>query len=298
MNYKNFFSVIVIFHTLTITCFAQEIIKLYPDKTPNSRPSSTKESFFSGMYKNVTEPTLQIYLPDPEKATGMAVVICPGGGYSVVVYEGEGITTAKKFVKEGIAAFVLKYRLPNDSIMIDKKIGPLQDVQQAMKIVRENAIRWKVDTEKIGIMGFSAGGHLAATLATHFEKTLIENDKNTSLRPDFQILVYPVISMMDSLTHPDSRKNLLGENPSNETIIEYSNEMQIDKNTPPAYITHASDDKLVDVSNSIEYYLKLRKNNVDVEMHLFQKGDHGFIFRQKFWMQPLINWMKDSGWIK
>ena len=275
----------------------QETINLYPGAIPNSKKSTIKETESPGMFAKVTNPTLEIYLPEKSKATGTAVIICPGGGYSVIVYQGEGITTAKEFVKNGIAAFVLKYRLPDDSTMMDKKIGPLQDAQQAIKVVRENSTKWGISPNKIGIMGFSAGGHLASTEATHFKKSLIENGNNTSLRPDFQILVYPVISMQDSLTHADSRTKLLGENPSKEIITEFSNELQVDEETPPAYVTHAADDKLVDVDNSIGYFEKLRHHSVEVEMHIYPKGGHGFIFRHKGWMEPLFKWMKDSHWI-
>jgi acetyl esterase/lipase len=214
----------------------------------------------------------------------------------VVVYQGEGINTAKQFAKNGIAAFVLKYRLPDDSIMQDKTIGPLQDAQQAIKLVRENAAKWGIDVNKVGIAGFSAGGHLASTVATHFQKSFIENSNNTNLRPDFQIVVYPVISMQDSLTHSDSRKNLLGKNPSKELIDQYSNELQVSNNTPPAYITHAADDKTVDVDNSIFYFESLRHHNVDVEMHIYPRGGHGFIFRQPDWIDPLLLWMKKNKW--
>ena len=281
---------------LPIISNAQEIINLYPGKIPNSKASGIKESFVSGMYRGVTTPTLEIYLPEKEKASGAAVVICPGGGYSVVVYQGEGVSNAKEFAKNGIAAFVLKYRLPDDSTMIDKTIGPLQDAQQAIKIVRENAAKWAIDPGKIGIMGFSAGGHLASTEATHFKKPLIENSNNTSLRPDFQIVVYPVISMQDKLTHADSRTKLLGKNPSKETIDLYSNELQVDENTPPTYITHAADDKVVDVDNTINYFENLRHHKVSVEMHIYPSGGHGFVFRQKGWMEPLLKWMETSKW--
>jgi len=277
-----------------ISTQAQEIIKLYGDKIPNSKPSNRQEVFSGGMYRGVTEPTLEVYLPEKDKNTGTAVVICPGGGYSVVVYQGEGIGTAKELAKQGFAAFVLKYRLPDDSLQLDKKIAPLQDAQQAIKYVRENAATWGIDTSKIGIMGFSAGGHLASTLATHFSKSLIENSNNTNLRPNFQILVYPVISMCDSLTHKDSRTKLLGQNPSQEAIELFSGEKQVNKNTPPAYLTHAADDKLVDVDNSVLYFEKLRHNNVPVELHVYQKGGHGFIFRQPGWIEPLLRWMKES----
>jgi acetyl esterase/lipase len=276
----------------------QEIVELYPGLIPNSKKSGRKETFTSGMFRNVTKPTLEIYLPEKEKATGTAIIIIPGGSYGVVVYEAEGISTAKQLVKNGVAAFVLKYRLPDDSIMQNKTIGPLQDAQQAIKLVRENASKWGVDVNKVGIIGFSAGGHLASTAATHFQKPVIENVNNTNLRPDFQVLVYPVISMQDSLTHFDSRKNLLGKNPSKDLIDQYSNEMHVTGDTPPAYITHAADDKTVDVDNSIVYFENLRHHNVDAEMHIIPKGGHGFIFRQADWIEPLLLWMKKNNWIK
>ena len=247
---------------LSLSTSAQQIINLYKGPVPNSKESNAVENYKSGMYFNVTKPTIEFFQPDKDKFSGTAVIICPGGGYSVVVYDGEGVNTAKEFAKNGVAAFVLKYRLPTDSTMVDKKIGPLQDAQQAIKVVRENASEWGIDINKVGIMGFSAGGHLASTAATHFEKTVIENDNGTNLRPDFQILVYPVISMHESLTHMGSRNNLLGENPTQKMIDLFSNELQVNENTPPAYLTHAGDDTVVDVDNSINYYEKLRHNKV------------------------------------
>jgi acetyl esterase/lipase len=279
---------------------AQEIINLYPGSIPNSRvtkPGEAESLPPSGMFSRVTKPTLEVYLPEKERSSGAAVIICPGGGYKVIVYQGEGIATAKEFARNGVAAFVLKYRLPDDSTMVDKTIGPLQDVQQAIKLVREHAARWGVQRDKVGIMGFSAGGHLAATAATHFEKALVENSSNTPLRPDFQVLVYPVISMQDSLTHADSRSNLLGRQPSREIVDLFSNELQVTARTPPAYLTHAADDKLVDVDNAIAYFEKLRRQGVEVEMHIYPKGGHGFIFRQKGWMEPLLQWMKTNKWL-
>ena len=140
-------------------------------------------------------------------------------------------------------------------------------------------------------MGFSAGGHLASTEATHYEKAVIENRNNTNLRPDFLILVYPVISMQDNLTHPESRTNLLGKDPSQEIKDLYSNELQVTENTPPAYITHAADDKLVDVDNSIDFFEALRHHGVPVELHVYPRGGHGFVFGHKGWMDPLFDWI-------
>jgi len=277
------------------SAYAQQIIPLYDGVVPNARATSKKEINENGMYRDVVSPTLE-YIK-PEKPNGTAVIVIAGGGYGVIVYNGEGLSTAKALAEKGISAFVLKYRLPSDEIMVDKKIGALQDAQQAIKIVRENANKFGIDKNKIGIMGFSAGGHLASTAATHFEKSYIENPNNISLRPDFQILVYPVITMKDGLTHGGSRDNLIGKNPTAADIETFSNELQIKANTPPAYLTHAADDKLVDVDNSISYFENLRKSKVEVEMHIYPKGDHGFIFRHKGWMEPLFDWLTRNNWL-
>lgn len=273
------------------SAFSQEKINLYPNGVPNSKPSSVTETGAErGLYKGITNPTLE-YIK-PEKPNGTAIIVIAGGGYGVIVYNGEGLGTAKSLAEKGISAFVLKYRLPSDEIMPDKKIGPLQDVQQSIKYLRENADKYGIDKNKIGIMGFSAGGHLASTAATQFEKSYIENLQNTSLRPDFQILVYPVITMQDALTHGGSRDALIGKNPLQEDKDLFSNDLQVKANTPITWLTHAADDKVVDVDNSIQYFEQLRKNKVEVEMHIFPKGDHGFIFRQKGWMNPLFDWME------
>lgn len=289
-----------LFLLLPFAVKAQEVMNLYPGVIPNARQTAVTEDSLDrsgSLIRRVITPTLEIYLPEKEKSTGTAVIICPGGSYKVLVYQGEGIATAKEFAKKGVAAFVLRYRLPNDSFVVDRSVAPLQDAQQAIKTVRENASAWSIDPNKIGIIGFSAGGHLAATTATHFQKALIENKNNTSLRPDFLILVYPVISMQDSLTHPESRKNLLGAQPAKAMIDNFSDELQVTEQTPPAYITHAGDDKLVDVDNSINFYEALRHHHVAAEMHIYPKGGHGFIFRQKGWMIPLFEWMENSKWI-
>ena len=280
---------------------AQEVMPLYKTAVPNARQTTVKEDSADKagpLIRKVIMPTLEAYLPSKEKASGAAVIICAGGSYKVIVYQGEGIATAKEFANNGVAAFVLRYRLPDDSLEVDRSIAPLQDAQQAIKTVRENASKWGIDPNKIGIAGFSAGGHLASTAATHFNKAFIDNQSNTSLRPDFLIVVYPVISMQDSLTHMDSRKNLLGTGPSKTAIDNYSNELQVTAQTPPAYITHAGDDKLVTVDNSIAFYQALRHHNVPAEMHIYPSGGHGFIFRQKGWMLPLLDWMKRNGWVK
>jgi acetyl esterase/lipase len=293
---KYFLSVFMLSVSLQLT--AQQEIPLYTGEIPNSIPNTMKEvtvyrdNLFHG-YQKIAVPTLTVFLPPEEMATGTAVIICPGGGYMHESFRLEGTVIAEAFTQRGIAAFVLKYRLPSDSIMKDKSIGPLQDAQQAIRIVRQRAAEWKVDPGHIGIMGFSAGGHLASTAATHFEKAYIPNPEKINLRPDFLILVYPVISMGDSLTHMGSRTNLLGSNPSVEQIRLFSNDLQVTANTPPTWITHTGDDTAVPVENSIRFYQALIKNKVLAEMHLMPKGNHGFILKLQpgDWMGPLFDWV-------
>lgn len=288
--------------SITISSFAQKVINPYPGNIPNSinyelNEITEENNGRISVFKNVSKPTLTVYLPNNEIATGASVIICPGGGYGAECILSEGNLIAEAFVRRGIAAFVLKYRLPNDSIMIDKTIGPLQDAQQAIKVVRQHAVEWKLDSKKIGIMGFSAGGHLAATAGTHFDKSYIPNDEKINLRPDFMILIYPVISMTDELTHGGSRMNLLGKNPEINQKQLFSNELHVNANTPPTWLTHAGDDSVVPVDNSIRFYQELIRNKVPTEMHLYPKGNHGFVLKLpiKEWMQPLFNWMKNSG---
>jgi len=284
---------------------AQQIINLYPSEIPNSKPYPMKEITMQNNgqligYRNISTPSLNVYLPDEKTATGTAVIICPGGGYGMESYRLEGTNIAEAFVRQGIAAFILKYRLPSDSIMIDKAIGPLQDAQQAIKTVRMHATEWKLDTAKIGIMGFSAGGHLASTAGTHFDVSYIPNDEKISLRPNFMILIYPVISMTDELTHIGSRENLLGKTPDVAQITLFSNELHVNANTPPTWLTQTGDDKVVTVENSIRFYEELIRNKVPAEMHLYPKGNHGFVLSipTDEWMQPLFSWMKKSGFVR
>ena len=297
---KNF--ALLVFAFLTLNISAQQIIPLYSGTIPNSTGYKMKEirmennGQFIG-YRSISEPTLNVYLPDEKIATGAAVVICPGGGYGMESYRMEGTNIAETFQKNGVAAFILKYRLPSDSIMPDKSVGPLQDAQQAIKTVRERAAEWKINPAKIGIMGFSAGGHLASTAGTHFDKAYIPNPENTSLRPDFLVLVYPVISMQEGLTHGGSKANLLGKSPSEEQVKLFSNDLQVNANTPPTWITHTGDDTAVPVENSIRFYQQLIKNKVPAEMHLYPAGNHGFVLKLPCdqWMQPLFEWMGKSG---
>jgi acetyl esterase/lipase len=277
---------------------AQTIIPLY--KTiPNAKKSDVQElndtTSKRGKVSKVVLPTLTAFLPEKANANGTAVIICPGGGYSYLVINNEGSNVARDFAAHGIAAFVLKYRLPSDVIMINREIGPLQDAQQAIKTVRERAKEWNINPNKVGIMGFSAGGHLASTAATHYQKAVIENPLNTSLRPDFALLIYPVITFQDSILHKGSKKALIGENASPEKVKEYSNELQVTTDTPPAFLVACSDDKVVPVANSINYYTALQKHSVKAEIHIYQSGGHGFGMNNATtkdkWMDHLYNWM-------
>ena len=247
----------------------------------------------------VTTPNLSVYLPKKELVNRSAVIIFPGGGYSHLAMYKEGKKVAEWLNSLGITAFVLKYRLPSNLSMKDKTIGPLQDAQEAIRMVRRNAKEWDLDPTKIGVLGFSAGGHLASTLSTHCQDKVYDASE-ISARPDFSILIYPVISMEEGITHNGSKTNLLGENASKELIEKYSNEKQITSETPKAFLVHASDDKVVPVANSINYYLNLLKYNVPAEMHLYENGGHGFGLGTKGthidWPKACAKWLETNGY--
>lgn len=286
----------------TATAQKAQPINLYSNGVPNSKPAPKEyvETYKSNWVTMVTQPTLTPFLPAKGKANGAAIIIIPGGGYAGEAIDHEGYEVAQKFASAGITAFVLKYRLPDDRIMPNRAIGPLQDAQRAMQIVRERASEWKVNPHKIGIIGFSAGGHLASTLGTHYAQVEIENKANTSLRPDFMVLMYPVITM-DTLTHQGSKENLIGKTASKEQVDLYSNEKQVNVNTPPAFLVHAEDDTVVPVQNSIMFYEAMLKNKAKVEMHLYQAGGHGFGLNNKTtldqWFERCVNWMSANGWL-
>lgn len=300
MNIKHILTLVVTFCSLTV--FSQEkVILLYPNGVPNAKqvPVDYIEEFSKDQIRFVSEPTITAYLPAKDKATGTAVVICPGGGYGFLSITKEGTAIAKKFNENGIAAFVLKYRLPSDLIMLDKTIGPLQDGQRAIQLIRERSAEWNVDPAKIGVIGFSAGGHLASTIATHFDKFLVANPKNTSVRPDFALLLYPVITFGE-YAHRGSINKLLGLNPSQELLNLYSNEQQVTPTTPPVFLVHAQNDGLVPIQNSLLFYESLLKNKVKAEMHLYQAGGHGFGINNKSttdeWFERCLNFLKQNNY--
>lgn len=298
--------------SVTLICFAlftcaQTVMPLYPDSIPNSKPVPDEEKADTNasgriMISNISRPTLTVYQPPKEKANGAAVIVIPGGGYRVVAAVHEGSEVAKRFNEMGVTAFVLKYRLPSDVTMVNKEIGPLQDAQRAIQLVRDRAKEWGIDKNRVGIIGFSAGGHLASTAGTHFNHAYIHAGKKTNLRPDFMILVYPVISLADSICHMGSRDNLLGKDPSPEKKAAYSNELQVTKKTPPTYLVHAEDDSTVKVQNMLLFATALQKNKVPFDFYLYEKGGHGFGLVNKTsdvrWMDLVQEWMGKSGWLK
>lgn len=281
---------------------AQTVIPLYDGSIPNSKSVPDAENFHYEkdsilIVSKVSRPSLTIFLPPKEKKTGTAVIICPGGGYINLAMGYEGTDVAKRFNESGIAAFVLKYRMPDDATMFSKETGPLQDAQQALLVLRSRAHEWGIDPKRIGILGFSAGGHLASTAGTHFKKNYIPNPKHMSLRPDFMVLIYPVISFQDSMAHTGSEHNLLGLNPSPEKKAEYSNEMQVTAQTPPAFLVHARDDDAVPYSNSTVFAGALGKYHIQAEVVLFEKGGHGFGMTNhtstRIWMDLCIHWINN-----
>ena len=284
---------------------AQQTIPLYSGKIPNSKISANEEqntanALVDTVTRNVSIPTLTIFLPIKNLSKGSAIIICPGGGYGGLLTKREGSDVARAFTKLGVTAFVLKYRLPNDAIMEDKSIGPLQDALKALKMVRQNAVKWNIDASKIGIMGFSAGGHLASSAGTHFDTQIIENAENIDLRPSFMVLINPVISFSNEIGHIGSRNNLLGKSPSPEKITFFSNELHVNQSTPQTFLVHTADDTVVSPENSFRFYHALRKNKVNSELHIYSEGEHGFLKKPVFeeWFGRTVNWMKDRSFIE
>lgn len=290
--------------TLTFPLAAQDVFELYPeDSIPNSKPHSMQEAVNNpgsgrAFVLNVSKPTLTVFLPDASRANGTAVIICPGGGYHGLAIEHEGYEVAKKFNEWGVTAFVLKYRIPSDETMQDKTIGPLQDAQRAIQLVREKAKLWQINPKQVGIMGFSAGGHLAGSTTVHFDQAFIANPLKTSLRPDFSILVYPVISFTDEYAHRGSREALLGREPDPAKVKFFTLENQVSRKTPPVFLVHAKDDRTVRIDNSQKLAEALSKAKVKHDLYVYEKGGHGFGLKNPTsdveWMKYVYQWMFDQ----
>lgn len=275
---KTLVSMVLLVCSLSLSAQKPIVMELWPNGAPNTNGITTPEKQIDeSRVTDVTRPTLTVYRAP--KPNGMAIVACPGGGYARLATAHEGHDLASWFNAQGITYAVLKYRMPNTRHEV-----PLSDALQAIRLMKEHADEWNYT--KVGIMGASAGGHLASTAATHY---------TSDSRPDFQILFYPVVSMINP-THQGSKDNLLGKNPGQELLELYSNELQVTADTPPAFIMHSSDDGAVPVSNSVDYYTALVKNKVPVTMHLYPIGGHGWGFRDNFiykrqWTGELEKWL-------
>jgi acetyl esterase/lipase len=282
----------------------QYSLPLWTGEIPNSQKSGDVEVFRenNGLmgYALVQNPDIKVFLPTKRNATGQAVIICPGGGYQGLAYDLEGLDYAKYMNTIGVAGIVLKYRLPVSKSNVVPYKSPLMDVQRAIRIVRFNAVKWNINPDKIGVMGSSAGGHLASTVGTHFDygnPDAKDSIDKISCRPDFMILMYPVITFTQSTMHKGSRDNLLGKAPNPELDKEFSNELQVKKDTPPTFMVLADDDTGVPAENSILFYEALRKNKIPAEMHIYAQGGHGFGLgvnkpEIEFWPQACHQWLK------
>ena len=261
---------------------------LWPNGAPGAKGTEDKD-----------KPTLTFYLPPADKANGAAILVCPGGGYAGLAMDHEGVQICQWLNSVGMAGIILKYRLPANGYIHP---APLEDAKQAMRVIRSRAEELKIKADKIGVMGFSAGGHLASTLGTHFDYgDSREKDglRKISSRPDFMVLVYPVITLKD-FTHQGSKNNLLGPNPDPKLVDLLSNEEQVTPYTPQTFLIHTYEDTAVPVENSLNFYKALRENGVPAEMHLFQRGPHGFGMKKDDpvlakWPEMLADWLKVRG---
>ena len=296
---------IILLLLFTHQIMAQDtIVPLWPqDKVPNHIVSEEREIIVKGddlvRISKVQKPTIEVYLPAKANANGQALLIFPGGGYQILAYDWEGTDIAKFLNGKGIAGIVVKYRLPSSVSQKDKHLVPLIDAQRALRMVRSMAEELNIDPAKIGILGFSAGGHLAATLGTHFDEKVyeaIDEIDKESARPDFMALGYPVITFGE-MTHGGSKENLIGENPKPERVIHFSNEKQVSTDTPPTFLFHATDDKAVSVENSLLFYQALKDKGVSATMHIYPKGGHGFSLARnnmhlRTWTERLFEWLE------
>lgn len=277
---------------------ANPTIPLWPGKAPHAVGESDAD-----------KPTLTAYPAPKDKANGAAVVICPGGGYGALAMDHEGKQVAEFLNTLGVTAFVLKYRIATKDRPGPLLSAPLDDAQRAIRLVRAKAKDYGIDPKRVGIWGFSAGGHLASTAATHFNTGGLKNDddmEKESCRPDFAILAYPVVTMEDGVTHGGSKRNLLGDKPDAKLVELYSNEKQVTKDTPPVFLFHTSADTAVLPENSVRFYLACKNAKVPVEMHIYEKGRHGVGLGRDAkwtggeqsvatWPDRLADWMKSRG---
>lgn len=300
---KKFSISIIMIFCLQLILAQKDKISLYPEGIPCKSNLETELDYDSSgrIFKKVSDPEIWYYPSDKMKGkeNNVAVLVIPGGGYWGLWFDKEGVDVAKWLNNIGVSAFVLKHRLPHWESKDCRSKVALMDAQRAMRIIRKNSKIWNIDPNKIGVLGFSAGGHLASTLSTHHDNGLDLSDlkiEKISSRPDFSILVYPVITMNRPYAHNGSRENLLGKIPSQEYLDYYSNDLQVREDTPPAILIHSDDDKGVLPENSIQYYLALRKYNIPAALHIWEDGGHGYGLGNdkgsvKSWAKICEEWM-------
>ncbi len=290
---------VLVFVVVSLQLHAQQFLPIWPQgKKPNSNGKVVKDSITNRVWQ-VGTPGVYAFVVSKEENAGTAVLICPGGGYERLAYLQSGFTLAKWYNTHGISAFVLNYRLPNQIDLVNRKIAPLQDAQRAMKYIRANASEWFIKRNKIGVMGISAGGHLASWLGESKEDfSLIKDALDTvNYHPDFMVLLSPVISL-GKYTHKGSRNNLLGADTTQSEIEKYSNELHVNAAVPPTFIVHALNDSAVNVRNSIMFYNALIENGVNASIHIFPQGGHGIRLYDnpgstELWTNLLELWLKE-----
>jgi len=297
------FITVLLLGLISLGAQAQDFsMNLYPEgHIPLALPCTVTEKWDTTnavRVSGITVPGISVYIPSPRHRTGAAVLICPGGGYKVEVVDFEGEDIAAFWNSKGVTAIVLKYRLPLAGCQEQPWLVPLTDARRAMRLIRYHAEEWDIDPSRIGVMGFSAGGHLASSLSTHFDSGDPANTdpvEQLSCRPDFSILVYPVITMTATYQHKGSRSYLVGEDLALQE--EFSSELQVSPETPPTFIVHAADDKSVPVENSLVYYQALVVNKVPAELHIFPAGGHAFSLgvnkgHLDIWPELCNNWLR------
>jgi acetyl esterase/lipase len=304
MNYR-ITSLMVAFLIGSFALQAQEFIPLWPTgKMPNTKGRQLKDSINNERLFYVGNPGITAFFPSIQENKQCAVVICPGGGYHHESFQISGFQLAKWFNTMGITAFVLNYRLPIQQDLMHRELAPLQDAERALRIIRANAGKWNLQPNKIGIMGVSAGGHLAAWLGNTTDDVAAIGDSlnGVSFHPDFTILVSPVITM-GQYAHKGSRENLLGSNPSKEMMEKYSMELQVKPTTPPCFIADAFNDKAVDPHNSLLFYQALLEKNISTSFHVFPQGGHNIALRNnpgstQQWTNLCEAWLVEMGFLK
>ncbi|GAB2819641.1 hypothetical protein GCM10027043_20270 [Ferruginibacter profundus] len=284
---------------------AQQFIPLWPvGKKPNSNGKKITDSIFNERAWRVADPGIYAFIVPKSDNNGSSVLICPGGGYERVSYVYNGFTFARWFNTLGINVFVLLYRLPNQTDLAQRELAPLQDAQRAMRIIRANAAQWNIKPDKIGVMGISAGGHVASTLGTHVndESAIKDSLDGYSYRPDFMVLLSPVITM-GKYAHPGSKRLFLGADTTAAIVEKYSSELQVSSFTPPTFIVHALNDSTVNVRNSLLFYNALADKKINASIHVFPQGGHGIRLDENpgstdLWLNLLELWLKETGAVK